>query len=273
MSGRPPCPAPPPPAAASGSPLEITAAPSWRCIDFISDLHLHAGRPRTFAALAAYLDQTDADALFNLGDLFEAWVGDDMRHEPFEAECVRVLADAARTRCLYLMVGNRDFLMGQALAAACGAHLLDDPTVLAAFGQRHLLTHGDAWCLADTEYLAFRRQVRDAQWQRRFLTLPLAARLDTARGLRTASEARKDGMRAETWADVDEAHAARHLAAAQAHSLIHGHTHRPASADFALPGVQRHVLSDWELDEAPLRAEVLRLDASGFRRLPRPLPA
>ena len=262
MSGQPSCPP------ASGL-ADISAPPSWRCIDFISDLHLHEGLPRTFEAFEAYLAGTPADAVFILGDLFEAWVGDDMRHQPFEARCTQALARAGQRLALFLMVGNRDFLLGQAMAQACHARLVADPALLHAFGSRHLLTHGDAWCLDDTEYLAFRRQVRSPAWQEDFLAQPLPSRLRTAQALREASEARKDTLPVDAWADVDEAHAGEHLTLADAHSLVHGHTHRPGSGAFGRPGGQRHVLSDWDLDHpAAPRAEVLRLIARGFQRLP-----
>lgn len=267
-NGQPPCPAAKDaPGAMPGSTLMmVNAPPSWRCIDFISDLHLHEGRPHTFEAFKHYLQGTPADALFILGDLFEAWVGDDMRHQPFEQQCTQVLAQAGRTLRLHLMVGNRDFLLGQTMSDACHARLLDDPTVLHAFGQRHVLTHGDAWCLADTDYLAFRAQVRSNAWQAAFLAQPLPQRLHAARAMRNASEGRKEQMMPADWVDVDASAAAAVLSEAASFSLVHGHTHRPASEPFARPGAQRHVLSDWELDGDPHRAEVLRLTASGFAR-------
>lgn len=250
---------------------ELIAPPSWRCIDFVSDLHLQASHPRTFDAFTAYLRQTPADALFLLGDVFEAWVGDDMRELPFEAACTQALASAGQRLALHLMVGNRDFLLASAMAEACHARLLDDPTILVAHGQRHLLTHGDAWCLDDTGYLAFRGQVRQPAWQAAFLAQPMDTRLVAARGLREASEARKHTMSHDDWADVDPLYARDQMVRAQAAVLIHGHTHRPGTMPFGPAGGMRHVLSDWELDAAPSRAEVLRLNAEGFQRLRWPL--
>ena len=261
----------PPPFPAS--PDELHAPPSWRCIDFISDLHLHEGRPRTFEAFANYLRLTSADAVFILGDLFEAWVGDDMRHQPFEAQCAEVLAAVGQRLSLHLMVGNRDFLLGPDMSAACHARWLDDPTVLHAFGERHVLTHGDAWCLADTDYLAFRCKVRNPAWQAVFLTQPFAQRMKIAQAMREASAGVKLHMLHKDWADVDPDTAALSLTQLGATRLVHGHTHHPASEAFALPGVERHVLSDWELDEHPARAEVLRLTQHGYARLPLPLEA
>jgi UDP-2,3-diacylglucosamine hydrolase len=252
-------------------PDELHAPPSWRCIDFISDLHLHEGLPRTTEALAAHLRTTPADAVLLLGDIFEAWVGDDMRTQAYEAACTRFLADAGRRLYLGMMVGNRDFLLGDEMIAACHAHRVADPTVLQAFGQKILLIHGDALCLADEAYLRFRAQVRSARWQESFLSLPLAARLEQARQMREASQQRQQAMQPETWADVDEAAASRWMQAAGTRVLIHGHTHKPADEAFGPPGGMRHVLSDWDLDRAhggPPRAEVLRLTAQGLQRLP-----
>jgi UDP-2,3-diacylglucosamine hydrolase len=219
------------------------------------------------AAWQRYMAHTPTDAVLILGDLFEMWVGDDMRSEPFEALCTQTLRETGQRLWLGVMVGNRDFLVGQELLAACQGHALQDPLLLDAFGQRHVLTHGDAWCLGDTDYMAFRQMVRNPTWQHRFLQASLPQRLATARGIRAQSQARKDAPTMETWADVDAAVAAQHLLDANSLSLIHGHTHKPASEPFALPGALRHVLSDWELDQAPARTEVLRLSSQGLVRL------
>ena len=257
-------------------PMATLQAPAaWATVDFISDLHLRAEEPATFAAWANYLRSTPADAIFLLGDVFEVWVGDDVLSDPtsrqtlqderFEARCVREMAAAAQRLSLFFMHGNRDFLVGQAMMTSCGASLLADPTVLAFSGQRWLLSHGDALCLDDTEYLQFRRQVHQPAWQDAFLAKPLAEREAIARSLRTQSEARKHSV--ATYADVDNAAARQWLQAAGAHTLIHGHTHRPATHDLG-HGLQRVVLSDWDADATPPRAEVLRLNASGLQRLP-----
>ncbi len=249
------------------APPVLQADASWQRIDFISDLHLSADAPRTAQAWASYLRDTPADAVFILGDLFEVWVGDDSRFEGFEAECAQVLRDASAKRDLAFMVGNRDFLVGAELLQACGVTALADPTVLSAFGQRVLLSHGDELCLADTEYQKFRAMVRSPAWQQQFLAQPLAARREYARQVREQSEARKRSHASpEEWADVDLPEAQRWLRAASSTTLVHGHTHRPASQPIG-GGCERHVLSDWELDHAPHRAEVLRFTLSGFQRL------
>ena len=166
---------------------ELAAPAEWRAIDFISDLHLQASQPRSFEAFAAHLRHTPADAVFILGDLFEAWVGDDARHDPFEAQVAEVLKDAAAERCVAFMAGNRDFLVGGSFLRECGVMGLPDPTVLRAFGERVLLTHGDALCLADTAYQRFRAEVRTEHFRHSFLARPLAERRAIASQMRDAS--------------------------------------------------------------------------------------
>lgn len=240
---------------------ELTAPAAWRVVDFISDLHLQASEPATVAAWEHYMAHTRADALFILGDLFEVWVGDDVlgandAEAPFETHCAHILRATARRCAVFLMRGNRDFLLGTAFAQACGLQLLADPTALVFGEQRRLLTHGDALCLDDTDYLQFRAQVRSPAWQLAFMAKPLAERRAIARGLRTESEARKHS--GASYADVDAAAARDWLQAARARELIHGHTHKPADHTLS-PDLQRRVLSDWDAAATPPRAEVLRL--------------
>ena len=245
---------------------EVTADASWRVIELLSDVHLAPDMPATFDAWASHLRSSDADALFLLGDLFEVWVGDDSRHGDFEARCVDVLAEAALRRAIFFMAGNRDFLVGDALLRATGMAALPDPSVLVAFEQRILLTHGDALCLADTDYQRFRSEVRSPHWQRDFLARPLAERRQVARGLRDASAARQRELARGGYADVDAPAALAVLEQARAQMLIHGHTHRPASEPLA-PGVVRHVLSDWDFERGVRRGDVLRLSGDGVRRV------
>lgn len=245
-----------------------TAPAHWQAIDLLSDLHLSATTPRTFDTFAAHLRHTAADAVVLLGDVFEFWVGDEQRFQPFERQCVALLAETTKHRHVAFMAGNRDFLVGPLMHEACGWQALDDPTAFFAFGQRILLSHGDALCLADADYQHFRARSRSAAWQRDFLAQPLDERLRQATAARTASEARKreTGVDPELWADVDRDLALAWLRAADASILVHGHTHRPATQTLA-PGLTREVLSDWDLDHAS-RAEVLRLSARGLERLP-----
>lgn len=230
-------------------------------MECISDLHLQASLPATFQAWKRYLSETSADAVFLLGDLFEAWVGDDVAQvEGFEQDCARILHDAAQERAVFFLAGNRDFLVGPGLAASVGLTILQDPAVFTFGRQRWLLSHGDALCIGDTEYLAFRAQVRDPQWQRDFLAQPLERRQAIARAMRNESEEMKRSGR--DYADVDSAMALQWLEAADALVLIHGHTHKPG--EHALDAKHlRIVLTDWDAEAKPPRLEALRLHADG----------
>ncbi|HMM85792.1 UDP-2,3-diacylglucosamine diphosphatase [Azohydromonas sp.] len=245
---------------------ELVAAPHWQAVEFISDLHLADADGATFAAWARHMRSTRADAVLILGDLFEAWVGDDARGEPFEAACVDVLADASSRLQVGFMVGNRDFLVGGAMLRDAGAIGLQDPTLLVAFGRRVLLTHGDLLCLADVEYQRFREQARSDAWRRAALAMPIAQRRVVARQMRDASQQRQQGAAATT-TDVDPGAAVAWMHAAGCSHMVHGHTHRPGDETLAV-GHERHVLSDWDLDASPPRAEVLRLTRDGFSRVP-----
>ena len=238
--------------------MELPALSRWRTVDFISDLHLQAEESQTHAAWVFYLSHTLADAVFMLGDLFEVWVGDDVLDDAdsFEAGCARTMRQASQRLDLFVMHGNRDFLMGDPLMALCGATLLPDPCCLVAGQQRWLLTHGDALCIDDVEYQRFRTQVRSSQWQDEFLAQPLPARQAIARQLRTQSEAHKATDAA--YADVDTPVALEWLRIHHSQHLIHGHTHRPGHHILAA-GYERTVLSDWDLSATPPRADVLRL--------------
>jgi UDP-2,3-diacylglucosamine hydrolase len=243
---------------------ELKVPGHWRTLDFISDIHLEAQSPQTHAAWAGYLAATPADAVFILGDLFEVWVGDDLLREPqaqFAAQCVQTLRAAGGRLSLFFMHGNRDFLVGADFLAQCQATLLDDPCVLSITEQRWLLSHGDAWCLDDAPYLAFREQVRSLPWQAQFLSQPLTQRQAMARQMREHSQRQQ----AERWqqgagyVDVDEGAARQALEQAGATTLIHGHTHRPARHELG-DGLTREVLSDWDAQATPPRAQVLRLN-------------
>ncbi len=247
-------------------PALLQAPADWRCIDFISDLHLQGSDTATFDAWQHFMLSTRADAVFILGDLFEVWVGDDVidgkapdATGSFELRCAQVLRAASRRLSVFFIHGNRDFLLGPAFAGACSMTLLADPCLLDFAGQRWLLSHGDALCLQDTDYMQFRTQVRKPQWQQDFLAQPLARRQTVARALRQQSEARRhDPVSTMTLADPDAAATRDWLRAAGAGTLIHGHTHRPAEHDLT-DGLRRIVLSDWDSHTSPMRAEVLRL--------------
>jgi len=238
--------------------MEIVAPPHWRSIDFISDLHLHSSEPATLELLSGYLDRATSSALFILGDLFEVWVGDDVLRDAssHEAQVAAMLRRASERLKVFIMHGNRDFLMGQELMSACNGRLLADPTVLEFAHERWLLTHGDALCLEDHAYQQFRAVVRGEVWQREFLDKPLSERQSIVRGLRSKSEAIK--RTAVTYVDVDENMARHWLESNQARHMIHGHTHQPHTHNLG-PASQRWVLSDWDGAASPPRFEVLRM--------------
>ena len=245
--------------------MELTAQPSWRAVDFISDLHLQAGEPATFDAWQRYMQCTPADAMFILGDLFEVWVGDDVLDERgFEQQCAGVIKQAAARMQIFFMHGNRDFLVGTGMMTACNTKLLDDPTAFSFNHERWLLSHGDALCVDDVDYMRFRMQVRSAEWQRAFLAKPLPERQAVARSLRQQSEARKTS--GVGYLDVNTQAARQLLKKAESNTLIHGHTHKPFVHDLG-DGMRRVVLSDWDAAATVPRAEVLRLTAQGLERI------
>ena len=241
------------------------AAPAhWRTLDFIADLHLKPQEPRTFAAWRDYLRHTPADAVFLLGDVFEAWVGDDCATpRSFERRCQTVLRAASKCRALFFMAGNRDFLIGQKFLARAHMQPLPDPTALHFGGRRWLLSHGDALCTDDARYQHFRAQVRAPEWQAAFLARPLAERLAIAQHMRQTSEAEHAGR---GYANIDETLAAQWLRAAGAATLIHGHTHQPGEYELG-DGLQRAVVSDWHITDNVRRLDVLRLTADGLQRI------
>lgn len=247
--------------------LPSVDASAWQHLTFVSDLHLQASQQATFQLWRQAMQSLRTDALFILGDLFEVWVGDDILDAPegdFERQCCAVLRQMADRCPVYWMVGNRDFLWGTQAALQSGMQTLQDPCVLETLQERWLLSHGDALCIADTAYQAFRQQVRSSQWQSDFLSKPLAQRLQIAGELRAQSEALKQSQTA--WVDVDDKAALASLQQYGASMLIHGHTHQPAihtlSADH-----QRCVLSDWDASATPARAQCLTWQlGQGFSR-------
>ncbi len=216
----------------------------------ISDLHLSAERPATTAALFRLLRgrARSARALYLLGDLFDAWVGDDDLQRPMHAEVaaeLRRLADSGVA--VRLMHGNRDFLLGAAFVGAAGGEWLPDPSIVTLGGIRTLLTHGDTLCTGDRDYLAFRRTVRDPAWQAAFLARPLADRRAEAARLRAASEAGKR-MKSTQIMDVTETAVIDLIREHGCPRLVHGHTHRPGLSAIRVDGrdCERWVLPDWD---------------------------
>lgn len=224
---------------------------------FISDLHLCDTRPAVTDLFIEFLrrDARHAEALYILGDFFEYWIGDEAvdqaEHRPV-VDALRALTDAGVPT--YLMHGNRDFLMGSGFAAASGCRLLPDPTVVDLYGTRVLLTHGDTLCTDDVEYLEFRQSVRNEQWQRQFLALPVFEREAIARNYREKSR-ESTSMKAADIMDVTQRAVETAMREHRVHHLIHGHTHRPAEHVFTLDGARayRTVLGDWHDQGSVLR--------------------
>ena len=215
---------------------------------FVSDLHLSPERPPINGVFADFLrgPAAAAEALYILGDLFEYWAGDD-DDTPFHREVIGALAALARGGCrLYLMHGNRDFLLGEGFTRATGATLLADPTRVDLYGTPTLLLHGDTLCTDDVKYMAFRAKVRDAAFQRQFLAQPLAARQQVIAGLR-AENAEEKQQKTEAIMDVAPATVEAVLRAHGYPRMIHGHTHRPAVHRHVVDGraCERRVLADW----------------------------
>ncbi|MFA5662794.1 UDP-2,3-diacylglucosamine diphosphatase [Castellaniella sp.] len=236
-----------------------------------ADVHLGEHGPQTARAFSRFLQAASgqADALILCGDLFDAWIGDDdaLRYPPAWLQAaVQALRQAAAAVPLYLMHGNRDFLMGPALASYLGAHLLAAPLRLQTDAGPLLLAHGDEYCVDDVGYQRFRRIVRQAWVQRLFLKLPLAWRRAAARQARQRSQR---AQRAKTMQimDVNPRAVSAALRIAGCTTLVHGHTHRPAVHRFELDGqpAQRHVLPDWMHEPpGPSRGGWITIDGGGL---------
>ena len=229
---------------------------------FISDLHLTAGDAETTRRFVEFMagPARAARDLYILGDLFEAWIGDDdddPRLAPIVA-ALRELTDAG-VSCA-LMHGNRDFLLGPRFCAATGARLLGDYERIVLFGQPVLLTHGDLLCTDDTRYMALRSELRSPNWQRDFLARPLNERRQIASDLRQLS-ATEIAAKDEYIMDVNQAAVERTMRDHDVTLLMHGHTHRPAVHRFELGGrpAARIVLGAWYHDPS-----IVRWTAAGF---------
>jgi UDP-2,3-diacylglucosamine hydrolase len=234
---------------------------------FISDLHLSPDTPDATAALLRFLRETAvaADALYVLGDLFEYWIGDEGLAQPFAQEVARAFRALVQEGVpVYLMHGNRDFLIGERFAVASGMKLLTDPSIVDLYGTPTLLMHGDTLCIDDVEYQKFRAMVRNADWQQAFLAKPLDERIRMAREVRGKSEQSKQ-LKDMTIMDVAPTAVDDALRAHNYARLIHGHTHRPARHEHKVDGhgCERWVLADWYE-----HGSYLACDAAGCRALP-----
>ena len=230
---------------------------------FLADLHLDASRPAMTEAFCAFCagPARSADAVYILGDLFEVWIGDDDEDPCWQPVLDALAALTASGVPVHFMAGNRDFLVGADFVARTGIDYLADADLIALGERRAVLCHGDTLCTDDHDYQAFRRQVRDPQWQRDFLARPLAERRGIAAGLR-ADSGTAMADKSTTAMDVNP-DAARTLCRQHAADcLIHGHTHRPGHDRLNVDGrvVERWVLADWFSAPSVLRAHGGRLE-------------
>ena len=216
---------------------------------FISDLHLTEERPEANERFIELLEGKGraADALYILGDFFEYWIGDDDLGEPFNAVIAGLLKDLTQRGVrVYLMHGNRDFLIGEGFCAATGASLMQDPSVVDIAGVKTLLTHGDTLCTDDLDYQTWRRRARDPAFQAAFLAKPLDERRQQVHQMREKSKQVVQEKTAEIM-DVNDAAVRQALREHGVRRLIHGHTHRPGRHAIEVDGrhCERWVLPDW----------------------------
>ncbi|PJI47670.1 MAG: UDP-2,3-diacylglucosamine diphosphatase [Pseudomonas sp.] len=236
---------------------------------FISDLHLEEERPDITRAFLHFLATRAraAQALYILGDFFEAWIGDDGMDQ-FQRSIARALREVSDggTR-IYLMHGNRDFLIGQAFCREAGCTLLRDPSLIDLDGEKILLMHGDSLCTLDAAYMKLRRWLRNPLTLFILRNLPLATRHKLARKLRKESRA-QTRMKASDIVDVTPAEVERIMRDNGVRILIHGHTHRPAVHELEIDGrpARRIVLGDWDSQGWALEA-----DEQGLEQAPFPL--
>lgn len=217
---------------------------------FIADLHLSKEQPELLRLFLSFLagPAAKADALYILGDLFEAWLGDDLILPEYQPalDALRKLTNSGVP--VYVMRGNRDFLLGEQFAVATGCTLLDDPTVIDLYGSPTLLMHGDLLCSDDVAYQQLRKQLRDEKWIAQFLAMPVQERIAFAQKLRQQSK-QETSYKSEAIMDVNTTTVHEYIKRYDSTQLIHGHTHRPAVHEYG-DGSKRYVLGDWHADHA-----------------------
>lgn len=233
---------------------------------FIADLHLSGERPGIIRLFQTFLkdEASRAEALYILGDLFEAWLGDDA----VQPDMVDVLTDIKQLTesgvPVYVMVGNRDFLLGEEFENMTGCTLLPDPSIINLYGTDTLLMHGDTLCTDDVDYQAFRKQVRNPQWQQVVLAKPIAERIKIAHEARVESRART-AEKSEAIMDVNAQAVENAFREHGVSRMIHGHTHRPEIHEITVDNrpVTRIVLGDWYA-----QASILRVTADNIMLTP-----
>jgi UDP-2,3-diacylglucosamine hydrolase len=227
---------------------------------FISDLHLCDSRPHINKAFIDFLNHTahKAKALYILGDLFEYWAGDDAIDTGVHKPIITSLRQLTRSTNVYLLHGNRDFLIGEHFANSTGVTILPDPSLLTLYGKHVLISHADQLCTDDTHYQTFRNEVRAADWQNNFLNQSLDKRIAYIEQIRNRSEQEKSAKSMQIM-DVNLGAVAQLLRQFNAPPLfIHGHTHRPNTHIHSIDGnvCERWVLGDWYEQGSYLRLDV-----------------
>jgi len=225
---------------------------------FISDLHLHQTRPEVTGLFQDFIDElltitTPNPELYILGDLFEFWIGDDYE-DPLYSEITNQLKHLVKSGIkTYLMHGNRDFLIGENFLSKTGIELLKEPTIFSYKDKNIMLSHGDQFCIDDIEYQAYRKIVRNREWQRSFLSFPIDKRLKILNEARDASIQSQD-MKSNEIMDVNVNEVAAVVQKNNIDILIHGHTHRPRShtIDIETKKSVRLVLGDWSASSAKI---------------------
>lgn len=220
----------------------------------IADLHLCEDRPDITEGFLKYLREVAVEAthLYILGDFFEAWVGDDYSDDTIERVVAALNNRSSTGKMTYFCHGNRDFLVGSRFCERAGIKLLGEETVVEFAGQPTLLMHGDSLCTDDQEYQAFRKMVRQPDWQKAFLAQPLANRLAIAADLRAKSKT-ASREKAQDIMDVNDKAVQERCQSMQVTQLVHGHTHRPNEHN--QHGVKRVVVGDWDNSMKYVRAD------------------
>ena len=230
---------------------------------FISDLHLDPKRPVTTKLFVQLCRDrfAHAEALYILGDFLEYWLGDDQPIDAGLAPAFSALRELSAQVPVYLMHGNRDFLIGDSFAKNHGCKLIADPLVIELYGKPTLLMHGDTLCTDDADYQQFRSMVRNSEWQENFLSKPIAERIAIAEGIRKDSKQANAAKSAEIM-DVNLEQVENTFSAHQVSQIIHGHTHRPKMHRHIINGQEkkRIVMGDWYKT-----GSVLSVNAEGFK--------
>ncbi len=222
---------------------------------FISDLHLDPERPDIQNCFDQFInscleDASNIDAAYILGDLFEVWIGDDASIPVYQHSISQLKRLSQQNIKLFVMHGNRDFLLGPAFEIAAGCTLIPDLYHLKTEQETLLLSHGDIFCTDDIEYMQFRKMVRNPAWKKEFLAKSIAERIEIARSMRNKSKqtGQKKARQHSDIMDVNQASIESIMSQQGVNTLIHGHTHRPATHHFILhrQAARRIVLPDWK---------------------------